>query len=305
MKTLFRTIAFALLTALSLQAQGQGDLVDRLDKALGVSLPTEYKKTVIVFVDTNYAFREKDDRDFIENYIIEKMKDNWGIDKQNQLLFIWDAIYMQITNNEIYTGEDGNQKRLDDYEKAIDNVEEFGKMFVQEFTEDILRRTEESKRRTAIIVQRIIVMDYTGLKESIWFYTLYKKDSSVIREDEIKKIKEFTLHYISDCKKYNVDYQLLLPTEVLRFYGIQSERSKHNTLTCEQATIQLLNIQLKEIVKLYNMSQQYPQVEGDTPKIEDDIKDCKEYNIDYRTILQKELGSKQKVDELLKFFGVE
>ena len=35
------------------------------------------------------------------------------------------------------------------------------------------------------------------------------------------------------------------------------------------------------------------------------IADCKKHNIDYRAILLKELGDKKKVDDLLKFFGVE
>ena len=37
----------------------------------------------------------------------------------------------------------------------------------------------------------------------------------------------------------------------------------------------------------------------------DFIAQCKKYNIDYRAILLKELGDKKKVDELLKFYGVE
>ena len=35
------------------------------------------------------------------------------------------------------------------------------------------------------------------------------------------------------------------------------------------------------------------------------IENCKEYNIDYKAVLRKELGDDKKVEELLKFYGVE
>ena len=45
------TLAFCLLPVLP--ALAQGDIVDRLDKALGVTLPNEYKSKVKEFVKTN------------------------------------------------------------------------------------------------------------------------------------------------------------------------------------------------------------------------------------------------------------
>ena len=35
------------------------------------------------------------------------------------------------------------------------------------------------------------------------------------------------------------------------------------------------------------------------------IPDCKKYNIDYKAILRKELGTEQKVKDLLKFYDIE
>ena len=35
------------------------------------------------------------------------------------------------------------------------------------------------------------------------------------------------------------------------------------------------------------------------------IQRCKEYNIDYKAILRKDLGDEKKLNELLKFYGVE
>ena len=283
MKTLFRTIAFALLAVLSLQAQGQGDLVDRLDKALGVSLPTEYKTMVRNNTKVQEIMNNEVGAEFTEEFIRREMHTSWGINRQNQLIFVWSAVYNKITGQDLYDGGDGDENRFNDFAEIIEQFEICGKKYVDEFN--------------AYMKQRSTVHIYSGLTGIIRFIILYKNNPSIIYDDEIREANESAEYMVSRCKDLNIDYQLLLPTEVMEFYNIKTDGNQRNTLTCEQATVQLLNILLKEIVKLYNQHGKYD--------IESIIKDCKEYNIDYRAILQKELGSKQKVDELLKFFGVE
>ena len=120
---------------------------------------------------------------------------------------------------------------------------------------------------------------------------------------EMKRIKEFAEGYIQDCEEYNIDYRSLLPLEVQKFYDIQSTRQ--NNLTCEKAMAQTLTCTLKEMAKLYNLYQQAPQAERKIRDWKGFIEECKKNNVDYKAILQKELGDKKKVDDLLKFFGVE
>ena len=68
---------------------------------------------------------------------------------------------------------------------------------------------------------------------------------------------------------------------------------------------------LKEMVKFYSLYTKNPnnitpeEIEKSKKLLQRVIPDCKEYWIDYRAILLKEVWDKRKVDEILKFYGVE
>ena len=95
------------------------DIVDRLDAALGMSLPDDYKSKVKDLAKTNKVLKDGDGNAFTEGFIKEQMKQNWGISKGNQLIFVWSAIYDKLTNNDLYDGSDGDNKRLDDFSNVI------------------------------------------------------------------------------------------------------------------------------------------------------------------------------------------
>ena len=296
MKTkIYFTIALlcAILTA---QAQ-QENLVDRVSKAVGVELPNEYKVKVKEFVQSSKVL-EGSGAIPTEIFITEQMKANWSIGKQNQLLFIWDAIYEQITKKNFYDGEDGNKQRLDDFEKAMDNVEACGKKYKQDYiaymqqrSAEYKRQSAEADRRSAEAKQSTKIADYQGLLASIEFYT----HRHLAYESEIKQAKKHTNYFIEDSKKFNIDYHALLPLDVQKFYDIMPT-NQQNTLTCEKAIVQLLNITLDEIVKLYNLYQKAPNAERKKEDIKSVIENCKKYNVDYKSKL---------TPEILKFYGVE
>ena len=296
-----------LLAAVTASAQ---DLVDRVSQAVGVELPSEYKGSVKAYVQGSKVL-EGIGGEFTEQFITQQMKENWGINKQNQLLFIWDAIYEQVTKKNFYDGEDGNKQRLDDFEEAMDNIETCGKKYKQDYIAYMQQRSAEARQQSAEArhqsaearqqsaearqqsaeeVQMTKIADYRGFMESIKFYTL----RNVATESEIKQAKEHTNHFIKDCNKFNIDYHALLPLEVQRFYDIKP--TKQNTLTCEKAIVQLLNITLDEIVKLYNLYQQAPHAEREKYDIKDVIKSCQEHNVDYKSKLSPEIR---------KFYGIE
>lgn len=290
------TLAFCLFPVLP--AFAQEDIVNRLDKALGVTLPSEYKSKVKAFVQGSKVLEGLGVIP-TEKFIKEQMKENWGINKQNQLLFIWDAIYEQITKKNFYDGEDGNKQRLEDFEKVMDNIETCGKKYKQDYTAYMQQQSAEADRRSAEADQSIKMMTHYGLFLMVWSY----QHRGAALESEMKRIKEFAEGYIQDCEEYNIDYRSLLPLEVQKFYGIQSTRQ--NNLTCEKAMAQTLTCTLKEMAKLYNLYQQAPQAERKIKDWKNFIEDCKKNNVDYKAILLKELGDKKKVDDLLKFYGAE
>ena len=298
-------LALALLVlAVPMWAQTE-DIVDRLDKALGVTLPDGYRQKVKDFAATNTVMKDKDAAQFTEQFILEEMKKDWKISRQNQLLFIWHSIYYQITDSNLYDGggTDDNEKRIEEFNsKGVSiRIRASGSKYklscityMEELSAEADRRSAEAKQLSAVVL-------YSSLRNLAWFYNRYKSDPSTITNEEVKRFKEDGIRVIQRCKEENIDYLSLLPTEALEFYEIHPVGNQRNNITYTQAMVQLLNRSLKEVVKLYNINRQAPRVEW----INDIIKDCKKYNVDYRAILLKELGDKKKVDELLKFYGVE
>ena len=286
-----------LVAATTVSAQ---DLVDRVSQAVGVELPSEYKAPVKAYVQGSKVL-EDIGGEFTEQFIKEQMKANWSIDRQNQLLFIWDAIYEQVTKKNFYDGEDGNKQRLADFEEAMDNIEICGKKYKQDFkaymeqrsaearqqSAEARQQSAEARQQSAEARQHSAVLTHFMSTQLITFYNLYKNNPNTVREDELRKMKESSERFIHNCKEFNIDYQTLLPLEVQRFYDIKP--TKQNTLTCEKAIVKILNITLDEIVKLYNICQQAPHAEREQIDIKYVIESCQKYNVDYKSKLTPEI----------------
>jgi hypothetical protein len=196
-------------------AQNTKDIVDRLNTSLGVSLPSQYQTTVKNFVKNSKILSDQDAQTFTEQFIKDQMKTSWGINKQNQLLFVWDAVYGQILNNkQLYTGEHGNQARLDEFEKVIEKAEACGKKYNEGFKTYMRQRSAEADRRSAEATR-------TGLNELIWFYDYYKSNPNLVKPNDIKEFKEHSKWIIANCKQYNIDYKSKLSPEIRKFYGIE------------------------------------------------------------------------------------
>lgn len=213
----------------SAQIQSQDNLVDRVSRAVGVRLPDGYEAKVKEFVAKSKVL-EGIGGEFTETWIAGQMKTSWGIDKGNQLLFVWDAVYEQITKKNFYDGEDGNKKRLDEFEKVMDNIEACGKKFKEEYTAHMKQRSAEYKRQSAEAERRSAEASIEGVKEAVRFYKLYKNNPNTVLPGEIKKAKEYTVDFINGCKEYNIDYKAILRkelgddkkvAELLKFYGIE------------------------------------------------------------------------------------
>jgi len=243
MKFMKKSILFLmmLLAATTVSAQ---DLVDRVSQAVGVELPSEYKGAVKAYVQGSKVL-EGSGAIPTEQFIKEQMKENWGISKQNQLLFIWDAIYEQITKKNFYDGEDGNKQRLEDFEKVMDNIETCGKKYNTDFkaymrklsaeadrrSAEADRRSAEADKRSAEAVKKIIKQDSVWVKERmVEFYNLYTQNPNIIKKEDLNFMKESTKGFIEDCNKRNIDYKAILRKELgdekkvkdlLKFYGIE------------------------------------------------------------------------------------
>lgn len=196
------------------------DFLSQLDSKLWVKLPQWYDSKVRNMLETNVVLKNEYNRKFTQDFIISEMQQNRWISKQNQLLFIRSAIYLGMENKELYDGEDGDAKRLKEFEIAVDLVENCGNNYMKGLNAYIQQNINESQQHIKESTGRIMSADSSWLKEMTRFYNLYKNNPSSIKPEELTQAKKFANNIISDCKKYGIDYKKLLSPEVRRFYGI-------------------------------------------------------------------------------------
>ena len=181
-------LLLALCVAAGVSAQNNEDIVDRVSRAVGVRLPDGYEAKVKEFAMKSRVL-EGSGGEFTEQWIAGQMKTSWGIDRGNQLLFVWDAVYEQITKKNFYDGEDGNKARLDEFEKVMDNVEACGKKYKEDYTAHMKQRSAEYKQQSAEAKQSMVIMAYFGLEQCVRFYQLYKKNPSTVMPNDISLMK--------------------------------------------------------------------------------------------------------------------
>ena len=244
------TLAFCLFPVMP--AFAQEDIVDRLDKALGVTLPSEYQSKLKTFVQSSLVFKDKDASELTEQFIKDEMKKDWGISKQSQLLFIWTALNEKINGEFLYEGSDGNENRLEEFASIMNTYDDCGKRYETAFrahtkqrseeadrrseeyerrSEEYERQSEEADRRSAEAVKVIVKQDSIWVKERmVEFYDIYTQNPNIIKQDDLSFMKESTIGFIADCKKRNIDYRAILLKELgdkkkvddlLKFFGVE------------------------------------------------------------------------------------
>ena len=239
MKQRIYSLLFVVVATLFLvfptQAQSQTDIIDRLDATLGVSLPSEYKANIRGNEKMQRVIKSKSGSEYTEGFIKEQMNSSWGINNQNQLIFVWSAVYKQITDEDLYDGSDGDDNRVDDFAEVVDRWEACGNKYAEGFNKymeqksaEAKQRSAEAERRSAEYDRRIAEYDKeitkktsSRLENLVKFYSLYKKDPKTVYPDEIARMKVSAKEIVQDCKEYNIDYKKELTPEILKFYGIE------------------------------------------------------------------------------------
>ena len=219
---LIAAVSTFLFTLPPTRTLAQETIFDRLDKKLGVKLPNEYQTKVREWIDTcGWIVESKDNntirdikkrmQNFTEQFIVEQMKEDWGIDRQNQLLFIWDAIIDKIVGKEIYDGEDGNSKRLQEFEKALDNLEACGEKYkegimplVNEASAEYDRQIAANKQQIAESKQKAIMEIKKSCDAIIIIYDCYLIDPKGVNLEECKKAAK---NMIQVCKEAGYNYK--------------------------------------------------------------------------------------------------
>ena len=220
------------LISLSAFAQTNGDIVDRLNATLGVRLPAEFEAKVKEFAANDTIMRTRSATAFTEQFIIEQFKNDWGINRQNQLLFMWSSIYGGITKKFLYDFlEDDNEARSDEYCSQLKNINQFYEGYKKGFKEYMEQKSAEYDRRSAEAQQRSAEAITNSLKNFVWFFNRYHmKDKEAIPPDETQAWKNKAMEVFIRCKDINLNYKAILRKELgddkkvqelLKFYGVE------------------------------------------------------------------------------------
>ena len=220
------------LVSLSAFAQTNGDIVDRLNAKLGVRLPAEFEAKVKEFAANDTIMRTRSATAFTEQFIIEQFKNDWGINRQNQLLFMWSSIYGGITKKFLYDFlEDDNEARSDEYCSQLKNINQFYEGYKKGFKEYMEQKSAEYDRRSAEAQQRSAEAITNSLKNFVWFFNRYHmKDKEAIPPDETQAWKNKAMEVFIRCKDINLNYKAILRKELgddkkvqelLKFYGVE------------------------------------------------------------------------------------
>ena len=179
--------------------------LDSINKKIGVILPDWYNDKLYEFLLNNDVMQDSGIRAFTEDFVINQMKKEWGIDKQNQLLFIWYAIYEEITGKDLYDWEDWNERRLEEFENTVDLIDECWKKYNKEFwlyaqkrSADAQKRSADAQKRSADAIKESIRLTNERLWHLIKFHELYKKNPSVAKTEEIQHMKNSAKEIISE-----------------------------------------------------------------------------------------------------------
>ena len=170
---------------------------------------------------------------FTINFVEKEMEADRWISKENQLLFIRHAIYKQVTDNDLYDGQDGNQKIAEDFNNRGVNIRI--RACWQKYRNWALaymnQRSAEARQQSAEAIKTIMQQDSIRVKERMTeFYDLYIQNPNNIKQDELNFMKKSTKEFIADCKKLDIDYRAILLKEVwdkrkvediLKFYGVE------------------------------------------------------------------------------------
>ena len=227
------------------------NIIANIAKRTWVDIPEIYRKKLEDFISNSKVMQDDDWRKFTEDFIVDKMKSDRGIKKENQELFIRDCIYEKNTWKNIYEWEDWDEERLNEYEEALDYIEQAWKDYIEWFntymqnliadaqqrsanaqqrSTNAQQRSTNAQQRSAEADQEIIKSTKDWLNLLIEFFNLYKKDPSSIKQEQIEQSIKNSKRFIQNCKLYNIDYKDFFikglwnktkAEELMRFFEIE------------------------------------------------------------------------------------
>ena len=213
------------------------DIVANVEQRAWVKLPTWYTEKIRNFTINNKTLKKEIAAKFTEDFIVKEMKSNRWISRENQLLFIYCAIWYNY-DQDFYTWDDWDNNRILEFENVMNNIETCQTRYKNEFisymqqrSADAQQRSADAQQRSADAIKETMRLDSLRLKQQMLdFYGVYSRNPGIIKQDEIDLMREAAKTFINSCKKYWIDYRAILIKEVwdkkkvdkiLKFYDVE------------------------------------------------------------------------------------
>jgi len=158
-----------------------------------------------------------------------------------------------------------------------------------------------SKQSQLLFIRTHIYNEITGTYLYDW------SDGDENRLDEYGNAMDYAEKCWKDFRKWYIAYTEQRSADAQQ----RSADAQQRSADAQKNIMQKDTLWLKEMIKFYSLYIKNPnnvrpeEIKKSKELLQRVIPDCKEYWIDYKAILLKEIWDKKKVDAILKFYGVE
>ena len=273
----------------------QENIVDRLNKALNLKLPDKYdaeaRKFIEKYENISYDFVIT----FTEQFIVEQMKVDLGINKQDQYLFLLSVCFNELTSEFLYCGEDGNEKRLESCNAVWDKLEQIQNKYSDEFLVYLEQIKAEQQQRIENANRRIEeankqIEEYERQSAEYNRQSAEYERQSAEYERQSAEYERQSAEYERQSAEYNRQ-----SAEYNRQSAEYNRQSAENRVKINEG----LNKALYVYKDIYLSINQIPNDE-DLRKLKENLPKliilCEKYEVDYKKTL---------TPEMLKFYGIE
>ena len=194
-------------------AAADTSMVAYTEKKTRAKIPSTYKNKIDSVLKENLPVIELNGTNswsFTTDFVIKEMESDWGISKDNQLMFAWNSLCEVLTGEYPYGGEDGDSKKIEEFEKAFEYIDACGKRYKDGIMPFIKKQIAENKQQIAENIKEIMRLDSIGIKNMVSFYQ--KRDK--LTDAEKSKLSDGFKQLIKDCRIRGIDHIKILLAEV-------------------------------------------------------------------------------------------
>ena len=250
-------------------------IVAYTEKKTRAKIPSAYKNKIDSVFKENLPVIELNGTNswsFTTDFVIKEMESDWGISKDNQLMFIWDNICKQLTGRYACDNKDSNT--LNDFRIAVKNVRSCGQRYKEGIMPFIEKQTAEYRRQIADAQKRI---------------------------DEAQKRTADAQKRTADAQKRTADAQKRIDEAQKRIDEAtrQSAENQRQSAEMTKEIIKGSNETLAVFKELYPFFKEHPgdeRLQKFKSNAQELIRLWKKYGVDYKAVLSA---------EMLKFYGIE